>query len=230
LFAWNQSYVLEESEAPLDHLFPTLLWPFLIWQGCPASDPKAQQQPLEDVIPMVMISARPKEQVDPILLTWTKAGFPVQLFNTSDFSRTYENTRCLQLTFKSRLFAVYQHVLETILQRSKNDSSTHQSEFLVTIEDDVKLLDAARFRAELQHAYQQRYDYYSFTKNHDRGCIYEFGTPAQLWGPGVIQSVLNAPTGSFCRLPIDMYVATLGPWFVTRRRLVQHVGKRVWNP
>jgi hypothetical protein len=225
---WNRSYVDKELEAPLDHLTSNLWKPLYGIKGCPDFNhyhklPHGTQLP-----PLVMISARPKHLVDPVLETWTRAGFQVAIFNTTQISRDYRNLKCHQETFKSRLFAVYQEVFQNLLQ----ESNTSKPYFAVTMEDDVKLLDATRFRQELAYAYQQQWDYYSFTKNsRDPTCLYQFGTTAQLWSQRMMRHVLQVNDDIFCRLPIDMFVAQQGPWYVTQHQLVQHVGTRlIKNP
>eukprot|EP00797_Seminavis_robusta_P015695 Sro234_g094570.2 (95) ;mRNA; r:83664-83948 len=90
------------------------------------------------------------------------------------------------------------------------------------------LLDGIQFRRELLYVYHQaQWDYYSFTRNSPDTCLYRFGTPAQLWGRRMMEQVLDVDDDVFCRLPIDMFVAQQGPWYVTHHQLVKHIGKRV---
>jgi hypothetical protein len=174
-------------------------------------------------IPMIMISARPYELVAPVRRTWTDAHFPMIVFNTTAMSRDYVNTRCANNneTFKSRLFGIYQQVLATYVA---------ENEYIVTVEDDVRLLDGETLRHELQLAVERQYQYYSFTRNAPTPtCLYRFGTTAQLWSRSMVQKILNVDDDTYCRLPIDMYIAQQGPWYVTQRPLVQHVGQRLTN-
>lgn len=211
LYLWNQSYVIQSSEAPLDHLTSTLWKPYYQHVlGCP--DMEQSIHPTTS-IPFYMLSARPKHLVDPVLATYQK-HFNVSLYNTTKLSRDYTN-HCQTPTFKSRLFGVYQVFLRDIL-----------ADYVVTVEDDVKLLNGEQFQRELSIAIANGYEYYSFTKN-AKNCIYQFGTTAQLWSRTFIERrILQAPNDIVCRLPIDMYIAQLGPWYVTQHQLVQHVGTK----
>lgn len=240
IYQWNHSYVAQELEAPLDHLSSNLWKPLYSLGGCPDpyasdNDNSASSVATDNSIPMIMISARPKELVDPILKTWTDAGFHVQVFNTSKLSQEYVNTRCAASsgdnTFKSKLFFIYQEVFSFILSmKAENTDRDALFDFMVSIEDDTKLVDGPRFQQELSFALDQEYGYYSFTKNHNDGCIYRFGTPAQLWSRTMMEKVLQVEDDTFCRLPIDMFVAQQGPWYVTQHQLVQHVGTRLRTP
>ena len=220
LYLWNQSYVIQSLEAPLDHLTSTLWKPYYQHVlGCPDMEQRQQQAILQSTtsIPFYMLSARPKHLVDPVLATYQQ-HFNVSLYNTTQLSRDYIN-HCQSPTFKSRLFGVYQIFLRDIL-------ATADSDYIVTVEDDVKLLDGEQFLRELSIAIANGYEYYSFTKN-AKSCIYQFGTTAQLWSRTFIErSILQAPNGIVCRLPIDMYIAQQGPWYVTQHQLVQHVGTK----
>jgi hypothetical protein len=226
------------------------------------------------VVPVVMISARPAEQATPVYQTWSQnavlmdaheryEGAPQLVFslvNTTDFSRHYQNTKCAQLTFASRLFAVYQHVLTRLLNSSSEHSSTPPRHFVV-LEDDVVLLDATRFLAELKWAMDHDVGFYSFqlllpeyleaaastkqvgptlthsnaslrganleTSSRQRSCVYQFSTTAQVIGRRLAQQIVHADTDSFCRLPIDMYIARAGPWYSTVHAVTRHVGQRL---
>lgn len=102
-------------------------------------------------------------------------------------------------------------------------TSTH----VVVLEDDVKLLARDALLSELEWAVMHDLDYYSFFRNTNNTCIYNFGAVAQVMSRRLVQTILEAGNDSFCRLPLDMFVAQQGPWYVTQRDLVQHVGKRV---
>jgi hypothetical protein len=95
-------------------------------------------------------------------------------------------------------------------------------------------------RHELRLAIERyHFEYYSFTKNHPAAadnednhqhCLYRFGTTAQLWSQKMMRKVIyDVDDDTYCRLPIDMYIAQQGPWYVTQRQLVQHVGTRMTN-
>jgi len=165
-----------------------------------------------------MLSARPRDFVEPVLESWKDIN--ISLMNTSDFSVSYQNTACLQLTFKGRLFAVYQHVIRQIL--SKTNDISH----VVILEDDAKLLDKMAFLSELKWAVENNQEYYSFMRSATSGCLYSHGAVAQVFGKSFLQEILEADNATSCRLPIDMYIAKRGPWFETQRNIIQHIGKR----
>ena len=184
VYQWNQSYVDESLEAPLDHFQSTLWKPFYHLVGCPdmnitiassttttTKNDGSVVRDIMDTIPMIMISARPDHIVAPVLQTWTDANFRLQLFNTTTLSRAayHNDTRCHgrvvrnqgeggATSFKSRLFGIYQRVLE---QYENN------YDYIVTVEDDVRLVDGDGLRHELRLAVERyHFEYYSFTKNH----------------------------------------------------------------
>jgi GR25 family glycosyltransferase involved in LPS biosynthesis len=132
----------------------------------------------------------------------------------------------------------------------------------VILEDDVVLLDATRFLAELKWAIDHDVGFYSFqlllpeylaaakdqvgptptpfnaslrdanldmtlSSLRQRSCVYQFSTTAQVFGRRLAQQIIDADTDSFCRLPIDMYIARAGPWYSTVHAVTRHVGKRL---
>lgn len=236
IYFWNSFYVLEELEAPLDHMWAVLQKPFYA-HSCPVMSVHDESEAtmdtdrqMVDTVPFVMISARSKDLVDLILASWQQpqqspyTPFKVHVFDTHNISRTYQNMRCQKEAFKLRLFAVYQHAMKWMLQEWPR-----QSHF-VMVEDDVKLLDPQGLRAELQWALHNDVGYYSFFaagSQSPSSCLYNFGAHAQVFSRRIMEQVLEADTDSFCRIPIDMFVARLGPWYVTKHPLVQHVGKRL---
>jgi hypothetical protein len=231
---WNYSFIQREDEAPLDHLYTSLIKPFYYAcptiEGNPTSNTTTHQYPPP---PVVMISARPPPEVAPVLSSWEPFFHPT-LYQTANFSRSFENTRCRQAAWKSRLFAVYQHVLTHAL------ATWPEARHFVVLEDDVVLLKPVELQRELAWAIQQDLEYYSFFRTSKTdgsngvssggtsSCLYESGTPSQVISRRFAQRILDADTDSFCRLPIDMFIAHNGPYYVTQQALVQHVGKR-WH-
>lgn len=239
LYLWNLYYQVQQKEAPLDHLLSTVKKPF--YRTCPEI-PVAANESLSSAIttkwsgltnstpPFIMISARPREKVEPIVQSWMAFVQPLSLkltvFSTRNISDIYVNKRCHHWTWSSRLFAVYHHVMEWALL---NSTST----FFVFLEDDVVLRMPIAFGSELQWAIHQELDYYSFfrtppvpKKRNRTSCLYQWGTQAQLISRKMINRILRVNDDRFCRLPIDMYLAQQGPWYVTQRQLVEHVGIR----
>mmetsp|Transcript_29991 Transcript_29991/g.49520 ORF Transcript_29991/g.49520 Transcript_29991/m.49520 type:complete len:268 (-) Transcript_29991:325-1128(-) len=237
VYLWNQYYVNKELEAPFDHLTSIVQRPF--YRNCPkiyddhddgrSSNRAVQFTPLPSNFPPIfMISARPEEEVDPILQSWTNVtegnNFTINIFNTYNMSRDYRNRKCRVSSWKSRLFGIYQAFFRQFLQ-------DHPSlPYVVSIEDDVILMDPQGFRREVEWAVAQNIDFYSLKQNQKDTCLYTFGTVAQLFSRAMLLRLLNdVSNDTYCRLPIDMCIAQQGPWYVTQRPLVRHVGTR-YNP
>jgi hypothetical protein len=189
-------------------------------------------------IPFAMISARPAAQVQPVLESWSQqagAGVPdhihMKLISTHNFSSTYQNTRCRvqRYSWASQLFAIYQDVFTRLLNDYPDDS------YFVTVEDDTVLLNVTRLFQELNWAVRHNVGYYSFTStslaaasaSSSPSCIYQYGATAQLISRKLMLSIINADDDSFCRLPIDMFIARAGPWYVTTKPITKHIGKRL---
>jgi hypothetical protein len=210
---------MEQRSAPLEHTWSILQKPFYFWR-CPNCK---QHKTATNVtaVPFVMISARPIIHVEKVLNSWTQEGFAVKLMSTLNISRNFQDTRCpLKNQWAVRLFYVYQQVFREALQ--SYPINTH----FVFLEDDAMLEDGVGLREELAFAIDKKLDYYSFYKNGKDSCLYTAGTVSQVISRKMMQSLLQVGTKSFCRLPIDMCIAKVGPWFVTQRRLVKHIGKR----
>jgi len=222
LYEWNRSFIRRQKEAPLDHLLSVWQQPLYAF-SCPDIPVIDYENDHLLLSPIIMISARPPEQVQPILDSWQQGGMNVTLFSTKKVSEDYTNTKCQQYTWASRLFAVYQLVFDRTL--SQYPSSAH----FVLLEDDVLLLDPKGLRAEVHWAVRQNLDYYSLfaTDESKKACVYNYGAVAQVMSRSMMERLLSVDTDRFCRLPIDMYIAQQGPWYVTRRSLVKHVGKRL---
>jgi hypothetical protein len=257
LWYWNQQAIWEEREAPLDHIAAALQTPlYALTCPVIPEDPFVDVQAAVAVananantntnrtlsIPFAMISARPTAQVQPVFQSWSKCIPSIQLVSTLHISRTYQNTRChiQRHSWASRLFAVYQDVFRRLLQEYPDQ------QHFVTIEDDTVLLNATRLYQELHWAVTHNVGYYSFTSTSlassdsdsdvtssssssspSPSCIYEYGATAQLISRRLMQSVVAADDDSFCRLPIDMFIARAGPWYVTTERITKHIGKRL---
>jgi hypothetical protein len=225
LWYWNQQAIWQQREAPLDHILAVLQAPFYAL-SCPAI-------PEDTVIAIdnrtmigmhsptfAMISARPPAQVQPVFQSWNKHVPNINLVSTINISRSYRNTRCQKHTWASQLFAVYQDVFSRLLEEYP------EQQHFVTVEDDTVLLNATRLLQELDWAVRHSVGYYSFMSS-SSSCVYKYGTTAQLISRRLMEAVLTADTDSFCRLPIDMFIARAGPWYVTTKRITKHIGKRL---
>lgn len=237
IWYWNQQAIWEEREAPLDHVAAALQAP-LYALTCPVIPEDTvidatNRTVIDTHTPFAMISARPAAQVQPVFQSWSQHVPNIQLVSTLNISRTYRNTRCHQHTWASQLFAVYQDVFARLLTEYPDQ------QHFVTVEDDTVLLNATRLYQELDWAIRHTVGYYSFTSTSlaladsdsdlasSPSCIYKYGATAQLISRRLMQSILNAGDDSFCRLPIDMFIARAGPWYVTTSRVTKHIGTRL---
>ena len=55
-------------------------------------------------------------------------------------------------------------------------------------------------------------------------CTYEHGTLAFYLTRAMAEKLEGVDKWVYCRLPIDMYIATLGPWFASTSNVVEHAG------
>jgi hypothetical protein len=220
---WHEGFVLEERESPLDHWAAAVQKP-VYGLFCPSIPNQATNSSTE--VPMFMISARPYDQVDHVLRSWTDAGFLVKLVNTTEWSLSYVNTKCRRQTFGSRLFAVYQRLFQEVLLNHTTGSH------VVVLEDDALLRNGDALRREISWAISHNVDYYSlYAAPNSKSCIYSHGTVAQVISRRfAAQLVRDVDPVSFCRLPIDLWISTHGPFYVTVHQLVEHVGKRLHLP
>lgn len=230
LYLWNQSFIQQEREAPLDHWAATLQKPWFALTCPHIPPPNAEDISSTSNVPFLMISARPKEEVEPVWQSWTQQGIPVHLVKTHDWSVAFVNTQegCQRRkSFGSRLFAIYQRVLREYLLL--NYTASH----VVVLEDDAVLVNGTSqaFLQELAWVVSTNLDYYSFYSVDNTSCVYNFGTQAQVFSKHFAERIVHeVDRESFCRLPIDMWIAKQGPWYVTRQKLVEHVGTRLQLP
>ena len=55
-------------------------------------------------------------------------------------------------------------------------------------------------------------------------CVYEWGFQAFYLTRAMAERLAGVDEHVYCRLPIDMYMATLGPWFASTSNVVDHAG------
>lgn len=203
-----------EHEAPLDHAVPFFLKP-IYGLSCPKCKPvQNTTSPKKQVF---MISARAETTVE----SWNTNLTQAELIPTLELSQSYNNTRCQTSKWHNRLFFVYQQVFQRFLDQYPNDPG------FVIVEDDALLLSGRALPEELCIARQ--YDFYSFfqTPQQGDGCLYEYGMVAFYMKRNMMKHLLALDDTTFCRLPIDIYLASIGPWYASARPVVQHTGTRV---
>ena len=208
---------MNELEAPFDHIATIPQKPFYAL-NCPVipDEDKGRMK----LTPAYMVSARSQQDVTVTFSTWQQQ-FNVSVVQTRRFSESYVNKRCRKKSWKSRLFAVYQYLFERLLSIHPDESH-----FLI-MEDDVILKDGVNLRQELVWAVNNDIDFYSFQPTKSKSCVYQYGTNAIVVSRKLMLQIINADVDTFCRLPIDMAIARAGPWHVTRRKLTEHIGKRL---
>jgi len=225
LWSYNQAFKLTEDEAPLDHLRSLFLKPFYA-MTCPKYVPIK----CDKTTPTFLVHGRPSdEQFQLVWKSWRESIQDISIIDTYNMSLSYRNTKCHYFQWHQRLFHVYQLVFDHVL--SKHSQPKNQG--FVFIEDDVLLLNSTLFYDQLCIA--QQYEFYSFyeTESYNErvssSCLYHHGTPSFYITRSLMEKLIHdVSVDSFCRLPVDMYIATLGPWYKVsmKETIVQHIGSR----
>lgn len=170
---------------------------------------------------MFMLSARQENTFK----SWSSFNSSIELVDTRNISMSYKNHRCRSFEWRHRLFYVYQQVFLYALRKYPRESG------FIFVEDDGLLLNRTLLECEMCSIGTK--DFYSFyqTSESAPSCIYEFSTLAFFMSAAKMQDLINADSNAFCRLPIDMFIARDGPWYVSTRRIVRHLGtgKRLYN-
>ena len=226
LWSYNEAYKRIEDEAPFDHTYSVLLKPFYRL-SCPMNNIDkncAQSRPI------YLIHARPSDtQFLRVLDSWRKSfNKEISIINTYNMSLSYHNTKCLHFHWHQRLFYVYQQVFAQVLQDHEDISPLSDNKGFIFIEDDVLLRNSTSFSNHLCIA--QQYEFYSFFDTDYTTCLYQYGSPAFYIKQSLMKKIVNdISTDLFCRLPFDMYIASMGPWYKVSSRdgvVVQHIGSR----
>ena len=136
---------------------------------------------------------------------------------------------CHPFTWENRLFTIYRHVFAQALQEFPNEAA------FVFVEDDVRLTDPDKLRRELcwqveqEVAHHRSHYFFSFFRDRagpEHGCIYYYGTQAFLANRAMLEHLISLPPKTLCRMPIDLYIKKLGPWYVPDEQYVLHEGTR----
>ncbi|GLE10691.1 hypothetical protein PINS_up022908 [Pythium insidiosum] len=178
-----------------------------------------------------MISARAPEQRRESNASWQ--ALPVdwrpRVLDTTRLSAELlpvARAECPARPWAYRLFRIYERVFQELLAEFPTTPE------FVLLEDDA-ILNASddgvqRFAAEICRAQRQTLDFFSlYRAEKQRACIYHSGTVAFFVSRRMMQHLVDASSTSKCRLPIDLFVATSGPWFATEEDIVLHKSTRV---
>lgn len=143
----------------------------------------------------------------------------------SSLNQSQNRYLCRKIKWEHRLFAVYQSVFSNLLTNYPNDPG------FVIVEDDALLRNPHAFVTEVSHAQKLRLEFYSLYRSSlqlngmgSSSCVYLHGTVAFYIQRSTMETIVNERRrGQFCRFPIDMYIAKLGPWYATQREIVGHL-------
>eukprot|EP00571_Detonula_confervacea_P003794 CAMPEP_0172320264 /NCGR_PEP_ID=MMETSP1058-20130122/40154_1 /TAXON_ID=83371 /ORGANISM="Detonula confervacea, Strain CCMP 353" /LENGTH=277 /DNA_ID=CAMNT_0013035491 /DNA_START=542 /DNA_END=1375 /DNA_ORIENTATION=+ len=145
----------------------------------------------------------------------------------SDTSKktTEKQFLCRKMKWEHRLFAVYQSVFSNLLATYPDDPG------FVIVEDDAVLKNPHAFVQEVCYAHNLQLGFYSLYRSplqwKGRGsssCMYLHGTVAFYIHRSMMENIVNERRrGWFCRFPIDMYISKMGPWYATKREIVDHL-------
>ena len=216
IYLWqlHMTYVRRQTESPFDHLSSTLLKPYYTFKCPRLSDDAVFNCSLPKIF---MISARPDAARRPAQMSWKDED--IELIDTKEISRLItDNSVCSKRTWSNRLFSIYQRVFRDILKKHSHD------EGFIFIEDDILLLDSKSFRAEACMAQNSKLQFYSFYKpTSQQSCLYHHGTLCFYVNREFLEHLaMSVPVRELCRLPVDIYLASTGPWFSTLKMIVKH--------
>lgn len=208
-------FVNKQKESPFDHLTAKLFKPYYSLR-CPGVN---QHSHLNCTLPkMFMISARPEAERRQSQTSWSHHN--VNRIDTGSLSRNLTtHSECSKPTWSNRLFSIYRTVFRDILGNNMDDKD------FIFIEDDVLLMDFESLQKETCLARQNRLQFYSFFKPSAQGqsCLYQHGTLAFYANHHFLHHLTHDVSQSkLCRLPIDMYIASIGPWYSTTKEIVKH--------
>lgn len=227
LWRMHRSYVSEQKESPFDHVFATLRKTTL-WGWCPTFHVHTQQElaVCEKTPPLFMINGRPRNQRPKAsILSW-KNVTRLEMIDTSEITRNLTTAnKCRHSTWTSRLFQVYQQIFSLVLEK-------HSSMAFVFFEDDAVLTSLEDLQREICIAQLNDLTYYSFytTQLQGSSCIYTHGTCGFYIKRELMKKIIGAPMEDVCRLGIDIYISSIGPWFASQNHAIQHNSQRYKPP
>jgi hypothetical protein len=196
--------------------------------SCPRKSAQAQRLGSSCSMPrfFVLRGREPEEIMPGVVESW--ASFQPEIIYTRHTSEQLSDVPgCMKGTWEQRLFAVYLTVFGDVLRRFPDERA------FVFLEDDALLLDADAFQKELcwqvQNASTHRKHFFSFyrTAPPGAGCFYHWGTQAFLMNRAFLEYMMRLPSQTWCRFPIDIFINTIGPWYMAESAIVEHVGRRL---
>ena len=219
LWSLHVDFVDKQKESPFDHWKTTLLNP-LFQLRCPVSQGTSNCSSPK----IFMISARPEHQRRSSWESWKNHG--VNMIDTKRISDLItDNSICKKQTWSNRLFSIYQKVFRDVLKKYTEDKD------FIFVEDDVVLVDLREIMAEICMAQKLEFGFYSFYKpQSQKSCLYHHGTLCFYISRSYLEHLAKyVDQRDFCRLPIDIYIASSGPWYSTTKIIVKHNATHRFN-
>jgi hypothetical protein len=253
-FLQYKSLQLEQEGGPLDHVRSTIMKPFYNLQ-CPRLTGSNYRSTRHGTISsnnnnctiprLFIVNGRGNDRPRQAARSWERLGGAwnnkrMEIMSTSPMleqmrhqeeenhsqsNPSSSSSSCRQVgKWATRLFRIYQLIFTNVLERFPEDHD------FIFVEDDVVLRSPETFHAEICMAKALGVDFYSFYTTPEQGsrCTYEYGTPAFYASANFVKQLrdLQNDNSVVCRLPIDMYIASVGPWYASRSHSVQHIGTR----
>ena len=220
---YHVSQVYKEQESVLDHTRSVFMKAMYRWM-CPKQSTNHDNAKCPALPPIIMLNAR-THRPPASILSWDHISDQLVLYNTSQLSLTYKIVPgCRTSSWRARLFAIYQHIFQEIINQNQYKNVTH----FIFVEDDAILTSFDLLQQEVCLAQMNQLPFYSlFQTNTQTSCLYDSGTVAfYLTRSFIIEKLLHVDLSSKCRLGIDMYIASIGPWFATTKSVIKHNGTR----
>ena len=214
-------HVQELSASPFDNAKAVMIYP-LYWLSCPKRRIEDQTCKIDRVI---MLSARPKSRTARTRSSWR--AFPLDVVDTLPLSYAQRSGGvCPEMKWQNVLFGVYQMVMRESLERHPNQ------QYFLFAEDDAFLEDSWLLKKDYCMAKRLGLRFYSFfkPKAQQDSCIYQHGTVAFMISRDFMEEIISVDTSISCRLPIDMYIVSRGPWYATVSSVVKHTSARFRLP
>ena len=220
--ALHLSFVVLDERRTI-HLRSNLMKPFYKFD-CPSFAPVS---PPKKVVQMFLIGGRENSTRQLAVQSWPSASL-IDV-NTTSLSRDLLDPNknvnpCPDRSFENALVAVYLKVFTDVLNHSK---WTEHDTFMF-VEDDVVLLEWAWLQSEVAAAMERSVDFYSLYKPpNSTDCIYNWGTQAFTISRAFMRTLVALDQHTRCIHEIDMIIASMGPFYVTQREIVRHIGQRL---
>jgi hypothetical protein len=227
VFVWtlewrHLKFVRSEERAPWDLELSHFKWKF--YTRCPKQPPPISTTC--DLPKLFVLCGRPAAESAETRATWDWLEPEVWNFTTS-LAKLHPSQGCQRATWKNQLHGAYREMFQDVLAKFP------QNGFLF-VEDDVSLVDRQRFQQEACRWARQgntvgrnKALFYSFFKtSNDLSkspyCFYNYGTQAFYATRKLMTAVVQAPTRTRCRMPIDVYIHSIGPWYATQFTIIRH--------